>query len=307
MALAMSDDGQTLVSGGEDKAIRVWDVATGQLKKTLQSDSGTVQAVAISPDGKTVVSGGGDRMVRIWHLTSTQPPQMLAGHQNILHQVAISADGNTLISTAHSEIKLWDMTTGELQATLLSAEPTEVSLGPLTMTTTSHARPVAISPAGDQVLVSDHGKWTLWDVVTRQATPVSIDAPAFTSDVDISPDGQFVVTVSYRQPITFFKVWDLITGELQTQGRLSSSPEKHTLNNVVVSHDNAGDGVRIIGSTPKGLKFWSLQDKQLKATLATESMRPLVGNRDGTVLAGIVPGFGDRPSVIHILQHPESG
>ena len=95
----------------------------------------------------------------------------------------------------------------------------------------------------------------VWDVATRQATPVSIDAPAFASDVDISPDRQFVVTVSYRQPITFFKVWDLTTGELQTQGRLSSSPEKHTLNNIVVSHDNAGDGVRIIGSTPNGLKF----------------------------------------------------
>ena len=79
--------------------------------------------------------------------------------------------------------------------------------------------------------------------------------------IDISPDSQFVVTVSYRQPITFFKVWDLTTGELQTQGRLSSSLEKHTLNNIVVSHDNAGDGVRIIGSTPNGLKFWTLQDK----------------------------------------------
>ena len=44
-----------------------------------------------------------------------------------------------------------------------------------------------------------------------------------------------------------------------------------------------------------------LQDQQLKATLATESMRPLVGNRDGTVLAGVVPGCGNRPSLIHIL------
>ncbi|MEM9976038.1 MAG: hypothetical protein AAF808_00255 [Cyanobacteria bacterium P01_D01_bin.2] len=302
--LAMDNDGQTLVSGGEDKAIRVWDVATGQLKKTLQSDSGTVQAIAMSADGNTVVSGGGDLMVRIWDLTSDQPPKMLAGHQNVPNQVAISADGKTLISTAFSEIKLWDMTTGELQITLLSAEPTEVSFGPLTMMNTSHAQPVTISPVGDKVLVSDYGKWTLWDVATRQATPLSIDAPAFAFDVDISPDGRFVVTVSYRQPITFFEVWDLTTGKLQTQGRLSSSPEKHTLNNIVVSRDNTGDDVRIIASTPKGLKSWSLQDKRLDASLATESIRSLVSNRDGTVLAGVVPGFGERSAVIHVLQQP---
>ena len=36
-------------------------------------------------------------------------------------------------------------------------------------------------------------------------------------------------------------------------------------------------------------------------------MRLLVGNRDGTVLAVVVPGFGDRPSMIHVLQQPESG
>ncbi|MEO0434016.1 MAG: hypothetical protein AAF151_20225 [Cyanobacteria bacterium J06656_5] len=45
------------------------------------------------------------------------------------------------------------------------------------------------------------------------------------------------------------------------QGDYRLPLEKHTLNNIVVSHDNAGDGVRIIGSTSNGLKFWTLQDK----------------------------------------------
>lgn len=305
ISLAMSDDGKTLVSGGRDKAIRVWDVATGQLTKTLQSDSGTVEAVAVSSDGNTIVSAGGDRMVRIWDLTSAQPPRMMAGHQNIPNRVAISADGKTLISTAYSEIKLWDMTTGELQATLLSAEPTEGSLGPLKFTITSHSSPRAISPAGDNVLVSDNGKWFLWDVATRESTRIPMSGGTFAQDVDISPDGQSVVTVSYRQPITFFKVWDLTTGELQTEGRLSSSSETHSLNNLVVSRDSTGNdpSTLIIGSTPNGLKIWTLPDKQLNATLAVEPMRTLVSNRDGTVLAGVVPSFEQRPDIIQVLQN----
>ncbi|NER84172.1 MAG: hypothetical protein F6K42_32470, partial [Leptolyngbya sp. SIO1D8] len=60
--IALSQDGKTLVSGGSDKAIKVWDVQTGALKRTLQSDSGVITALTIAPDGKTVVSGAGDRM-----------------------------------------------------------------------------------------------------------------------------------------------------------------------------------------------------------------------------------------------------
>jgi WD40 repeat protein len=84
-AIVMSADGKTLVSGGEDKTIKVWELQTGELKKILQSDSGAINALAIAPDGKTVVSGSGDRIVRIWDITSDRPPQILKGHSGKVH------------------------------------------------------------------------------------------------------------------------------------------------------------------------------------------------------------------------------
>jgi WD40 repeat protein len=38
MSVAFSPDGQTLVSGGQDGAIKLWEVETGKFLKTLRAD-----------------------------------------------------------------------------------------------------------------------------------------------------------------------------------------------------------------------------------------------------------------------------
>ena len=42
----------------------VWDLASGEVKSTLQGHTQPVSSVAISPDGKTIVSGSWDITVR---------------------------------------------------------------------------------------------------------------------------------------------------------------------------------------------------------------------------------------------------
>lgn len=65
-SLAISPDGQTLVSGGEDETIKIWQVSTGKELRTLTGHSEAVYCLAISPDGKTLVSGSADRTIKIW-------------------------------------------------------------------------------------------------------------------------------------------------------------------------------------------------------------------------------------------------
>jgi tetratricopeptide (TPR) repeat protein len=71
--VAFSPDGARLASAGEDGAVRVWDVATGQEALTLRGHAGPVRRVAFSPDGGRLASAGGDGTVKVWDSTPITP------------------------------------------------------------------------------------------------------------------------------------------------------------------------------------------------------------------------------------------
>jgi WD40 repeat protein len=65
-ALAFAPDGKTLASGGVDRNVRLWHVATAQEMAWFGPHAGTVLAVAFAPDGRTLVSGDDTGQVRLW-------------------------------------------------------------------------------------------------------------------------------------------------------------------------------------------------------------------------------------------------
>ena len=66
MSASFSPDGTKVVSGSEDKTVRILDAVTGECEQTLEGHSDGVTSASFSPDGLKVVSASTDKTVRVW-------------------------------------------------------------------------------------------------------------------------------------------------------------------------------------------------------------------------------------------------
>ena len=55
--VAFSADGTLLASGGADKTLRIWEVASGRERRRFLAPLGSVVEIALAPDGRTVAAG----------------------------------------------------------------------------------------------------------------------------------------------------------------------------------------------------------------------------------------------------------
>ncbi|AFY57553.1 WD40 repeat-containing protein [Rivularia sp. PCC 7116] len=115
-ALAITPDGETIISGANDGNVKALNVETGKLIFSLkkQRHSKGVESVAISPDGRTIVSGSKDKTIKVCNLENKKIINTLEGHKGWVYCVAISPDGSTIVSCSRDKtIRIWDLYTGE--------------------------------------------------------------------------------------------------------------------------------------------------------------------------------------------------
>ncbi len=112
-SLALSADGETLISGSADRTIKVWNLSTGKEVRTLTGHTQEIWSLALSADGETLVSGSYDRTIKVWKLSTGKQVRTLTGHTEGISSVALSVDGETLVSGSEDrKIKVWNLSTG---------------------------------------------------------------------------------------------------------------------------------------------------------------------------------------------------
>jgi RNA polymerase sigma factor (sigma-70 family) len=114
---ALSPDGRTLATG-MDKAIYLWNAATGEELRHFGQHERWTGHLLFSPRGDRIVSvGARERVVRFWDVASgEQRLTIRAPHINQPSVLAFSADGTILATGGEFDalICLWDATSGKL-------------------------------------------------------------------------------------------------------------------------------------------------------------------------------------------------
>jgi WD40 repeat protein len=104
-----SPDGRQIVTGSNDKAVRVWP-ADGQGEPlVLRGHEGYIYSVTFSPDGRRVVSTSFDKTVRVWPADGRGEPLVLRGHEGWVYWAAFSPDGRQIVSASDDKtVRVWN-------------------------------------------------------------------------------------------------------------------------------------------------------------------------------------------------------
>ena len=121
MRIAVDPSNRILVTGSEDKTVRVWDISgRGELLRVLRppvgaGNVGRINSVALSPDGGTVACGGftgspqaGDAWVFLFDRTTGAMTRRLGGLPGAVHHLSYTNDGRFLVvAMGKSGIRLY--------------------------------------------------------------------------------------------------------------------------------------------------------------------------------------------------------
>jgi WD40 repeat protein len=113
--------GQILASASTDWTIKLWELSTGEVLRTLEGHTHAVMSVAFSPqiNQRVIASGSFDRTVRLWNLNNGECFRIFQGHTQPVFSVTFSPNGKTIASGSFdSTIKLWSVSTSECLLTL---------------------------------------------------------------------------------------------------------------------------------------------------------------------------------------------
>jgi WD40 repeat protein len=112
-SIAYTPDGSLIAAGDDSGAVRLFESATGQYRRSITGHADTISSIAFDADGRIMATGCYDNTVFVWDVASGRRTHELLGHGGWVYSVTMTPDGRLLASASEDgTVRLWDLHTG---------------------------------------------------------------------------------------------------------------------------------------------------------------------------------------------------
>ncbi|KAF4565425.1 pre-mRNA-splicing factor prp46 [Pleurotus pulmonarius] len=111
-SVAVEPGNQWFATGAGDRVIKVWDLASGELKLSLTGHISTVRGLAVSSRHPYLFSCGEDKMVKCWDLEANKVIRHYHGHLSGVYSLSLHPTLDVLVTAGRdASARVWDMRT----------------------------------------------------------------------------------------------------------------------------------------------------------------------------------------------------
>ncbi|KZV98907.1 WD40 repeat-like protein [Exidia glandulosa HHB12029] len=111
-SVAVEPGNQWFATGAGDRVIKIWDLASGELKLSLTGHISSVRGLAVSPRHPYLFSCAEDKMVKCWDLEQNKVIRHYHGHLSGVYALALHPTLDVLVTAGRdSSARVWDMRT----------------------------------------------------------------------------------------------------------------------------------------------------------------------------------------------------
>jgi WD40 repeat protein len=313
LGLDFAPDGQTLVTGGSDQLIKIWDVTQlrADLTRTeppspvriLRGHEAAIYGLAYSPAGASLASTGKDGMAKLWNSVGAREASELPNSKEPLW---FAPDGTRLITLdTAGRLRLWD--TG-----------TRRDLGPV-------GPPLDVSQLGRAI--SSDGKWLalgmsdgvieLWNLKTNKQEREWKEDDDAIGHMTFSSGGTMLAAANNRRADNeqgTVRIWDMVSGRPVLELENAYGPLVFSTNDRRLASTRL-DGSAVIWDLASGLAMAEIPEDIIMSgglafspmddRLASGSEAPIVHMWDVASRAEVDSLLGSRMCIRHVGFAPD--